>query len=201
MARHYTTERAVPISKAFEYFSDFAKYPERYPQYCVKLDILDHKENTIITEEMWNITLGMDLSHVKVKVKYTLHPPNEIEYEILDEHQSGIKNSTYLDERNGSTFMSISMVPLEIVEFSYERTSEIFQKMQRYFANRDTKHLEGKSTGYEYGDPCPHCKKGKLSLGKKLKKEISQYVTEDHVEMVCDFCNKSVNCFGRGIHN
>ncbi|TBR12257.1 MAG: hypothetical protein EPO62_00390 [Candidatus Nitrosotenuis sp.] len=200
MAR-YTTDRAVPILKAFDYFSDLEKYPERYPKYCAKLDIIERKGSTIITEEMWNMTLGMDISHVKVKVRYTLHPPNEIEYEILDESKAGTKNRIFLEERKDSTFMSISMVPLEIVEFSYGLTSEIFHEMQLYFANRDSKHLEGRSIGYEYGDPCPHCKKGKLSLGKKFKKETAQYVTEDYTKMICDVCDKSVNCFGRGIHN
>lgn len=200
MAR-YTTDRIIPITKVFAYFSDLAKYPERYPKYCAKLDIIECKGSTIITEEMWNITLGMDISHVKVKVRYTLHPPNKIEYEILDENKIGTKNRIFLEERNGSTHMSISMIPLEIAEFFYGLTSEIFQKMQLYFANQDSKHLEGKFIGYEYGDPCPHCKKGKLSLGKKFKKETSQYVSEEHTEMICDFCNKRVNCFGRGILN
>jgi len=200
--RHYSTSRQVRIEDAFRYFSAFEKYPEYYPKHCVKLDILEKNENTIITKEMWNLPLGPELLHKTVKVKYTLFPYKEIQYEILDETNSGKKNSSTFEDRNGSIAMNLSMVPLDIVEFSYDRTSENFQNLQQYFARRDTRCLEGKSTGYEPGDQCPHCKNGGLfPTGKKDVTSDNQYEYAESTEMQCDKCARTVTMHGRGLHN
>ena len=199
---HYSTSRQISIEDAFRYFTTFEKYPENYPKYCIRLDIIEKSGNTITTKEMWNLPLGIDLLHKTVKVKYTLIPHIEIQYEILDEVYSGKKNTSTFEDRNGSVSMFLSMVPLDIIEFSYDRTSETFQKLQQYFARRDSRCLEGKFTGYEPGDQCPHCKNGSLfPTGKKDTLNYNLYEYEESTEMLCDKCTKKVTMHDRGLHN
>jgi hypothetical protein len=135
MTHHYDTSRRVEIPKLLEYYSEFGKYRERYPLYCVRIDLLKAEGTTTkVTEEVWNLSIGQ-IAHVKVKVRYQTNSSNEIYYGIIEGYGSGKKNRTWFEKSGDSTNCHISMVPLEIIELFYNRTDELFQKVQNYLAS------------------------------------------------------------------
>ena len=192
MTEHYSTGRASPLSKAFNYYSEVEKYRERYSRYCVKVDVAKRTDSTILTNEMWNMNLN-DLDHVKVKVKYELKPPNEICYEILEGYGKGSKNCTKLNEtKDDHCGARVSLVPLEIYSKFYPLEDPVFQKMALYFSRMDSKYCDGKTVETVAGDPCPSCKKGKLKLTGKRSTDDSPSESHSEREFVCDFCGEII---------
>ena len=203
MTEHYTTSRKVDQLKVFEYYSQFEKYQQRYSRYCAKFEIIEKTANTITTEEFWNLTLNEGkTSHAKVKVKYTLNPPHEIQYEILEGYAKGKKNRILIGESNGSTSINASMVMLEIFSYFYKKTDPVFQTYVSYFASQDTQFLEDKKTETKDGDMCPHCNKGVLRYtGGYTRDETSSYEYSSEREFLCDKCGKKITHHGIGLHN
>src|SRR5260370_32356611 len=114
MEERLGTARTGLISKVFDYYSQIEKYPERYPTYCIKVDIVKKNENSLVTKEIWNVTVG-ELDHITVKVKYTLRPSNEIKFEILEGYgQGSINGIVLIESNNGLVGVSLAWVPLEI---------------------------------------------------------------------------------------
>src|SRR2546427_9331280 len=111
MTDHYSTSRQVPVSRAFQYYSEFEKYPERYKKFCQRISV-ERNGNTINTEEFWNISLGKEISHAKIKVQYILIPTKEIQYEILDGYGKGTKNKITFYESGESTAIHANWVPI-----------------------------------------------------------------------------------------
>lgn len=192
MTEHYATIKDSSIEKTFQYLSQFEKYQERYSRYCAKFDIVKRENQTITTEEMWNMTMG-DLAHVKVTVRYTLIPNNKIEFEILKGFGTGSKNSTVLEEVNGKTLIHTSLVPLEIYSKFYPVTDPVFQKMIRYFSWKDTWYLDGKQIETQDGDICPHCNEGRLRITGKREKIESDADNREFMEFKCEKCEKTAD--------
>lgn len=193
MEEHYSTVLNMPIEKVFQYYSDFEKYTERYPLYCAQIDI-EKSEDTTISNEIWMLTLGLDVSHVKVKIRYTLIKNKEIQYEFLDEQNKGMKNSFVFEERGNQTRIGANMVPLDMVAFSYGRKHPIYQDMITYFIRQDTNILENYRWGHKGGDICPICKKGKIErIGKSSRDENTNRAETRRIEyFVCDNCGKEL---------
>lgn len=196
---HYSKILEIPITNAFEYFSEFEKYPVRYKRYCQRLDILDRTGNTVTTEEIWNMTIG-ELAHVKIKVKYTLIPTTEIQYEILEGYGKGTKNSTFFRDVNGKTSISASLVPLDIFLKFYENTNHVYQRMAKYFITGDSKILEGKLQGFKAGDPCAKCDYGFLVfIPKSEKSDGMNGETREAEFFKCDRCNEEFSNYLLGL--
>ena len=198
MTHHYDTSRRVEIPQLTQYYSELEKYGERYPLYCARLDILKVEGTAIVTEEIWNLSIG-ELAHVKVKVRYQVNATNEIQYEIIEGYGLGKKNKIWFEKSGDSTNCHISMVPLEIIELFYNRTDGLFQKVQNYLASHDSHFLEGATLPYESGDVCPHCKTGRLNITGKHENIESESGSASFRDFVCDGCGKKVSSFGRGM--
>lgn len=181
------------LSKTFEYFSQFEKYPERYYKYCSQLDILEKKDNVIVTREIWNMTPNKDFDHVTIKVKYTLIPEKEIQYEVIDGFGTGIIKNKFTFEKRDEEFTLVEdpYVVLEIfAKFMKNDNHPLLLHMHDHFMWRNMKLLEGKQTGYETGDPCPHCNTGHLTYCPK--KEITEEKNKLYEEerFLCNKCDK-----------
>lgn len=188
---HYSKLLASPITKVFEYFSDFEKYVERYKKYCHQLDVIDRTAYTVTTDEIWNMTIGQ-LAHVKIKVRYTLIPTTEIQYEILEGYGKGTKNRIVFTDVNGKTSISASLVPMDVFLKFYENTNPVYQRMVKYFVTQDSKLLEGKFDGlFKIGDPCPKCEYGYLLFTPKSEKSDNMDGQTKEAEFFrCDRCNE-----------
>jgi hypothetical protein len=142
--------------------SDLSAYPEHYPQYCGRIDILENNANRIRTRELWNLSIG-DLDHIVVGVDYHLEPMKSISYKIVSGFGEGIENQIELEVRGeDKTRLSINLVPLDVFKLLYPKNTEVYSNMISYFVRRDAKILEGKYKGFEAGQLCKHCKKGHL---------------------------------------
>jgi hypothetical protein len=195
---HYSKVLEASVDKSYHYFCEFEKYPDRYKKYCQRLEIINRTENTVTTEEIWNMTIG-ELAHVKIKVKYTLLPNTEIRYEILDGYGKGTKNSTVFTEVNGKTLISAGLVPLDIFLKFYKNTDPVYQRMAKYFVTEDSKLLEGKFDGFKVGDPCPKCESGYLIFIPKSEKSDNMKGQKREGEFFkCDRCNEEFSNFFLG---
>ncbi|MGH2613007.1 MAG: hypothetical protein ACRDFB_08180 [Rhabdochlamydiaceae bacterium] len=198
MTHQYDTSRRVDPEKLIQYYSEFEKYPTRYPLYCARIDVLKVEGTTIFTEEFWNLSIG-ELAHVKVKVRYQINSPNDIEYEIVEGYGMGKKNRIWFEKSGDSANCHISMIPLEIIELFYSRTNGLFQRVQNYLAERDSHFLEGATIPYESGNICPHCKMGHLNITGAHENIEFDSGSASFRDFVCDSCGKKVTSFGRGM--
>lgn len=196
---HYSKKLDVSITKSFQYFSEFEKYPERYKKHCSRLDILDKTTYTVTTEEIWNMTIGQ-LAHVKIKVRYTLIPINEIQYEILEGYGKGTKNNTIFRDTDGKTLILASLVPLDIFLKFYENTNPVYQRMVKYFVIQDSKFLEGKFNEFKNGDPCSKCEYGYLVFIPKTERcDDMNGQTRESEYFKCDRCNEEFSNYVLGL--
>jgi len=193
MTERLSTNRTAPISKVFDYYSQIDKYPERYPRYCVKVDIIEKNENYLVTKEMWNVTIG-ELDHITVKVKYILKPYNEIKFEILEGYGQGSTNGIVLTELdNGLVGANLAWVPLEIIAKVYGGDDPLIVKMARYFNGRDVENYEGRQMETKTGDPCPFCKEGILVTTGKYEEWDKPEESRSGREFQCEKCGKIVS--------
>jgi hypothetical protein len=170
----------VPISKAFQYYSDIEAYVERYPDYCKKIDIIERSNNgnIIKTKEFWNISIDSDIDHVILYVNYNLFPLTEIRYEIVDSSYKksiGIKNHILLEEgEDDQTSIEANNVLLDVVSFPpHSKESDRYEELIDYFTIKDCIHLENKPMEpFKEGQLCTKCFKGRLQAPRN--KEISQ---------------------------
>jgi hypothetical protein len=69
---YYSTALTVPILEAFEYFRDIESYPQRYPNFCKSVYVLERSDDNIVTKEFWNISInndfGMLLDHHQILI-------------------------------------------------------------------------------------------------------------------------------------
>jgi hypothetical protein len=73
---HYSRLLNVPISKAFQYYSDVESSQIRYPDYCMKVEIVgEAPDNSIRTKGLWNISLSNDIDHIVAYITYTFLQP------------------------------------------------------------------------------------------------------------------------------
>jgi len=193
MKERLSTTRTPPISKVFDYYSQIDKYPERYPTYCMKVDIIEKNENCLVTKEIWNVTIG-ELDHITVKVKYTLKPNNEIKFEILEGYGQGCINGIVLTESdNGLVGARLAWVPLEIISKVYGDEDPLIADMAKYFNRRDVEDYEGKQVETKAGDPCPFCKIGKLVPTGKFKELDKHDEYQSERSFQCDSCDKTIS--------
>jgi hypothetical protein len=150
---HYGSLLIVPISRAFQYYSDLEAYTERYPDYCKQVDVIEKSDNgnMMKTKEFWNIFVDRDIDHVVLYVNYNLFPLKEIRYEIVDSSYKklvGIKNHILLEEReNDQSAIKANNVLLDIVCFPpHSRESDRYEELIDYFTMKDCIHLENKPT-------------------------------------------------------
>lgn len=185
---HYSMVVQVPISKVFKYYAEFEKYPERYPRYCAKLDVLDKKGNVVTTKEMWNLTLGSDISHITIKVKYTLIENKEILYEVENYNGKNLKNIFSFEDCGNQTRLLSNMVPFDILSFSYGLQDPVYHSVIDYFTKQDSIYLEGKMWGYIGGESCPKCHQGQLERTGKVENTHSTHEKRKIEYFRCDKC-------------
>ena len=103
---YYSRPLIVSMEKAFDYFSDIESYPERYPDYCKKVEVLQRSYNNIITREFWNIMIKEDIDHVVLDVRYSFYRPKAIHYEIIGGYEKavGFKNAIFLRQSKNESF-------------------------------------------------------------------------------------------------
>ena len=179
---HSSRPLIVTLKKAFDYYKDIESYPMKYPNYCKRIEILDHSDDTLTSKEFWNISLDNDTDHVLIKVKYIFYPPTKISYEIIDGYNKavGIKNYIKLDKSNigmcsvnyNNTFLDLVCYPPHIMR----RNNSNQYLLQRYydyidyFIWQDCIHLEEKPIeGFKEGDICNQCKDGNLEVSPKAE--------------------------------
>ncbi|HKG87978.1 MAG TPA: hypothetical protein VKA95_06600 [Nitrososphaeraceae archaeon] len=49
---HYGRLLIVPISKAFQYYSDIEAYVDRYPDYCKQIDVIEKPKRNWKIEQL-----------------------------------------------------------------------------------------------------------------------------------------------------
>jgi hypothetical protein len=203
---HYSTVLTVPILEAFEYFRDIESYPQRYPNFCKSVDVLERSDDNIVTKEFWNISINNEIDHVFLKVRYSFFCPNQIKYEIINGYEKaiGIKNAILLTDRgNNETSIKGNNVLLDIISFPpHSIKSDRYQETIEYFRVQDCIHLEKKGIEYfKEGHICTKCKVGHLSA--PITKEIYK---KDNFErkMVfwkCDSCGFEFQEFTLGTND
>jgi len=197
---HSSRQLNVSMETAFAYYSDIEAYPERYADYCKKIEVIEKSQNKLITKEFWNIMIDENIDHVVLDVHYTLIPPKEIRYEITGGYPKaiGIKNALVLKEtKEKRIFVHQNNVLLDIICFPPHRIRygdyhfQNYHDKINYFTIKDCIRLEGKPMeGFKEGQLCPKCKSGHLE--KSAKKE--DYQTKNFRRRVqfwiCDICGK-----------
>jgi len=185
---HYSKVLEVPVKRAFEYFTAFEEFEKRYPRYCARIDVIEKTFDRVITEEFWNMALGNDISHVKLKVEYVLTPNQQIQYKIIDgSYGKGTTNIFRLEDRGDKTHVLANVVPLDVYSLFYGKHDLVYLKMVEYFIRRDSIVLEGKKFGWEDGDPCPFCEDGKL---EKIAKTHETETRKERRRLEFFKCNK-----------
>lgn len=186
----------VPISKAFQYYSDIEAYVERYPDYCKQVGIIEKSNNgnIIRTKEFWNISIDSDIDHVVLYVNYNLFPLTEIRYEIVDSSYKkliGIKNHILLEEReDNQTAIEANNVLLDIVCFPpHSRESDRYVELIDYFTIKDCIHLENKPMEpFKEGQLCTKCFKGRLQPPRTKETYQENGYKRKIVFWECDRC-------------
>lgn len=116
LSEHYTIVRAISVDKAFQYFSDFENYKQRYPKYCADIQIAEASGDQLRTREIWNLSIG-EIEHVTIEVLYTKKPPNEIGYEIIEGFGKGTRQSMYFDVKSeNETVIRMNLPAFDIIK-------------------------------------------------------------------------------------
>jgi hypothetical protein len=193
---HYSTLLSVPISKAFQYYSDLESYRIRYPNYCMNVEkIGDYTENTVKTRELWNVYLGDDVEHIVVYLKYTLSQPTKILYEITDSSYKsliGIKSGILLDEReNKQTALEYNNVLLDAMSFPpHSKESDTYSELIDYFTVKDCIHLENKQLEpFKEGQLCTKCFRGRLQLPRTEEIYQDRRIKKKLIFWECNRCD------------
>jgi hypothetical protein len=194
---HYERLLIVPISKAFLYYRDIEAYPERYPDYCKQVDIIEKSDigNMIKTKEFWNTSIDNDVDHVVLYVNYNLIPLTEIRYEIVDSSYKkliGIKNHILLEEReNNQTGIEANNVLLDVECFPpHTRESDKYEEMIEYFTIKDSIHLENKPMEpFKEGQLCTKCFRGRLQTPRTKESSQRNGYKRKITFWECDRCN------------
>lgn len=192
---HYGTVLDVPISKAFQYYSDVKFYPRRYPDYCGKVDKTEESSNnTFRTRELWYIALSNEIDHIVVNLSYTLSPPTSILYEVTDssyEKLKGIKSGILFEEKeNNQISMEYNNILLDAVSFPPHTTSsDKYNELLTYFPIKDTFHIRyNMSSPFKKGQLCGKCLRGHL----QAKRTAEKYQVEGFKKRIdfweCDKC-------------
>lgn len=201
MKERLSTGRTGPISKVFDYYKQIEEYPERYPKYCIRIDVLEKKENFLITSEMWNAVLG-DLEYMKIKVKYIFTPYTEIKFEILDGYGKGNVNGIILNEAlKNNVGARLAWTPLEAIELMYGENEPTLTTMAQYFNRRDVEIYEGRQVETKSGDPCPSCKVGKIFPTGKYEKTTKENESHSDRKFKCDKCGEIITHHEIGIQD
>jgi len=201
MTAGLSTSRTGPLEKVFHYYTDFEQYPQRYSKFCVRVDIISKGENSIVTKEFWNVTL-IQKDHVTIKVRYTLVPNNEIEFEIIDDDGvgTGTKGKIILKEnKNGKIGATLDFPILEILAQSYGDENSIAKTVARYLNEQDVEIYEGRKTRTRPGDLCPFCNDGRIWPTGKTGKTDSEKEFHAEIEFECDKCKLTVGFAEVGI--
>jgi hypothetical protein len=197
---HSTRLTIVSKQRAYEYFSDIESYPQRYPDYCKKIEILEKSENCITTKEFWNIMIQEDIDHVVLTVKYTFLPPEEIQYEIIDGYDKaiGVRNHILIreskDERlfvdYNNVFLDVICFPPHRIQYGHHYFRDYHDKIH-YFTIKDCIHLEKKPMEpFKEGELCSKCKKGHLEKSTK-KEDFSENNFRRRTDIwICDTCGQ-----------
>jgi hypothetical protein len=196
MARcHFSRGLDVPLSKAYEYYSDIEVYTQRYLRYYSKIDVVDRSNETISTRQFLNVSLDENQDHVNVDVKYTFFPLKEIQYEIEGYGENVIKNSIRFRNKDivGKAYqcaVEINHVPLDIMCYpphSIERDMVGYNEYARmidYFTEQDLEPLENKRWRWKVEDSCIKCGKGTLQLTGE--REDTGFRKIEYFK--CDYC-------------
>jgi hypothetical protein len=192
---HFSRGLIVPLSTAFEYYSNIEAYVERYPRYYGKIEVICRTADSITTRQFLNISLDENNDHVNVVAKYTFFPEKEIKYEIMEGYGRGIENSiVFLDQDQvGKPYkcsVKINHIPLDLMyypppRFETSRRRDEYDRMLDYFLEQDLVPLEGKNWGgWKIGQICTICQKGTLQMtGEREETGIKQ---TDFFR--CDYC-------------
>jgi hypothetical protein len=117
----------------FKYFGDLEKYPERYPKYCTRVDIIKKSDNETITSEFWNIESPKE--GVAAQIRYSLNPPIEFNYEIIDGEKVGPKNKMIFSDTNVAPFKSNAEFSLPVLDITGRicgNKSVVYQELHLY---------------------------------------------------------------------
>lgn len=185
--------RQVPISKIFDYFSDFEAYKERYPTYCADIQIIEKSDSQIRTKELWNLSIG-EMEHTRIEVLYTLKPPTEIEYEIVEGYGKGtLKRMQFESRSDAQTHVNMNLPAFDIVKILLPKDldySNYASQIAQYLIKQDSRILEGKYQGeFAEGQLCPKCQKGKLIFwGKGSQESADRRESKEEEAFRCQFC-------------
>lgn len=187
------------LEKTFNYYASFGEYAKRYSDYCQRIDILEEKDNQVITNEIWNMTVNMEFDHVVITVKYVLVPYREIKYEVIKGYGTGHIKGSITFERctDGSTQVQGNLVALEVFAgLTKNPNDSLVQHMDSYFTWKDMRLLEGKPTPNLSGDPCPLCKDGILGYShKKQEGDIDEPRLYQTKFFICNKCGQTIENF------
>jgi hypothetical protein len=193
---HYDRVLIVPISRAFQYFSNIESYTTWYPDYCKRVDILEKSSdgNDIKTKEFWNISINNDIDHVILYVNYTFFPSTGFQYEIRDsscKKSIGIKNGILLEQReNNQTAINGNNVVLGVVCFPpHSQESQSYEELIDYFVVKDCIHLENKPIEpFREGQLCTKCYKDRLQAPRTKEIYEENGYKRKIVFWECDRC-------------
>lgn len=160
-----------------------------------------------------NVNLSIAQDHVRLKVKYTFIPEEEIRYEVIDGPGKGIiKNSLVIRGQDTvaredyRSAVEVNHVPLDLMcyppPYFYDPNGENYkhyifspgrarlgeyERMVTYFTEQDLIPLERKFHwgGFKIGELCNRCKKGQLQM--TAKKEDTGSYRADFLR--CDYCD------------
>lgn len=181
----------------FEYYRNFEEYPHRYPNYCKRVEVLSRSDNTVTTREFWSISLGMDVDHVLITVRYKLIPFTEISYEIIDATLAwviGISNSMRFSDLEGNPnsnlVIEIAMPILDITGHPNAIKSSVYEDLELYLTIQDSLCISNnQDTKPAVGQTCHLCNEGILySLPGDITENRNHKLTAENFQ--CDTCHE-----------
>lgn len=188
---HSSGEYRVSKESAFEYFQNFEEYPQGYPKYCKRVQVVDRSENTITTKEFWN--MDTDVDHVLITVCYELIPFTEIRYEITSGYMTGVKNSMKFSDLESDSNKSLLELALPILDVNSHpwggKRNPVYDNLWLYLRIQNAQHLEGLRIGFTLGQTCSKCKNGKLGARGGGGSEVGNHKLTDE-QFECDSCHK-----------